>query len=131
MARTIIIDEIKKDEIATPVSIDGIARAWANVNGSGVISIRDSLNLSSIVDDGTGKTTYHLANNMANTNYAPTFGGKLVMNSTGNSDRENDPKPNNLTVSTFGVNCQFHVKGIWSELNDLEIITSNVLGDLA
>ena len=40
----------------------GRAKAWVNFNGTGTIAIRDSFNVSSITDNGTGTTTVTLAN---------------------------------------------------------------------
>ena len=31
----------------------GLAKAWANIDGSGTVSIRDSLNTSGLTDEGT------------------------------------------------------------------------------
>ena len=39
-----------------------LAKAWINFNGTGTIAIRDSFNVSSITDNGTGTTTVTLAN---------------------------------------------------------------------
>jgi|9_EtaG_2_1085328.scaffolds.fasta_scaffold31549_4 hypothetical protein len=49
----------------------GLAKHWANFNGTSTPAIRDSFNASSITDVGTG--LYHLlySNNMGNTNNAP------------------------------------------------------------
>lgn len=50
------------------------AKAWINFNGNGVVYIRDSHNVSSITDQGTGDYTVNFSNNMTNTNYAPVSG---------------------------------------------------------
>ena len=39
-----------------------LAKAWINFNGTGTIAIRDSFNVSSITDNGTGTTTVTLDN---------------------------------------------------------------------
>ena len=44
-------------------------RAWVNFNGVGVVSIRDSGNVSSITDNGTGNYTINFSVNMPDTNY--------------------------------------------------------------
>ena len=49
------------------------AKAWVNFNGSGTLAIRDSHNVSSVTDNGTGQYTVNFANAMANANYCPTF----------------------------------------------------------
>jgi len=49
-------------------AVSGVAAAWANVNGVGTVSIRDSANGSSIVDAGTGRYEISLTNNLASIN---------------------------------------------------------------
>jgi hypothetical protein len=49
------------------------ALAWVRVAQTGTMAIDDSQNVSSIVDDGAGKTTVNFDNNMANANYAITM----------------------------------------------------------
>lgn len=44
--------------------------AWVNFNGTGTVAIRDSLNVSSITDNGTGNYTVVFATSMTNANYA-------------------------------------------------------------
>lgn len=44
-------------------------RAWVNFNGTGTLSIRDSGNVSSVTDNGTGDYTINLATAMPDTNY--------------------------------------------------------------
>ena len=45
------------------------ARMWCNLNGTGTIAIRDSHNVSSISDGGTGFFTVYIDNDMANSNH--------------------------------------------------------------
>jgi hypothetical protein len=40
----------------------GSAKAWVNFNGTGTIAARDSLNLSSLTDNGTGDYTVNFSN---------------------------------------------------------------------
>ena len=51
---------------ANPV---GIAKAWVNFDGTGTVAIRDSFNVSSITDNGTGAYTVNFTTPMANANY--------------------------------------------------------------
>ncbi len=39
-------------------------------NGTGTVAIRDSHNVSSVADNGTGNYQLYFANNMANSNYS-------------------------------------------------------------
>ena len=44
--------------------------AWVNFNGTGVVAIRDSYNVSSITDNGAGDYTVNFAVSMTNANYS-------------------------------------------------------------
>jgi hypothetical protein len=46
------------------------ARAWVNFNGTGTVAIRDSGNVSSITDNGTGDYTVNFTTAMSDANYA-------------------------------------------------------------
>lgn len=51
--------------------------AWVNFNGTGTVSIRDSYNVSSITDNGTGDYTVNFASAMLNTNYSVVIGATV------------------------------------------------------
>ena len=53
----------------SPISVPGAAKAWVDFNGRGTVAIRDSFNVSSITDNGSGDYTVNFSNNMADTNY--------------------------------------------------------------
>jgi hypothetical protein len=48
----------------------GLCKAWVNFNGSGVVAIRASYNVSSITDNGTGDYTVNFTTALADANYA-------------------------------------------------------------
>ena len=48
----------------------GAAKAWVNFNGTGVVAIRASFNVSSITDNGTGDYTVNFTTALANANYS-------------------------------------------------------------
>lgn len=48
----------------------GECTAWVNFDGTGTVSIRDSLNISSVIEDGLGKYTLNFEQPMDNANYA-------------------------------------------------------------
>ena len=55
---------------STPEEIaQGRAKAWVNFNGTGTVAIRDSFNVSSITDVGTGQYGVNINSAMANANY--------------------------------------------------------------
>ena len=61
---------------ATQNTVQGLAKAWAHVTGTGTVAIDDSFNASGMTDRGTGQYTVSYSNNMGNTHYACPFGGK-------------------------------------------------------
>ena len=50
----------------------GLAKMWGHVTQESTQSLDDSFNVASITDGGTGKTTFTIANDMANTAYSIT-----------------------------------------------------------
>ena len=50
--------------------MEGLAKAWVNLNGTGTPAARDSLNLSSITDYYAGYYGITLSSTMANANYS-------------------------------------------------------------
>lgn len=58
-----------------------IPTAWVNFNGTGTVAIRDSENVSSITDNGTGNYIINFATAMANADYSVVDG---FTGSTGN-----------------------------------------------
>ncbi len=52
--------------------VDGSAKSWANLNGSGTIALRDSLNISSVVDNGVGIYFFSFATAFAAADYSFT-----------------------------------------------------------
>ena len=71
---------------STPAEIaSGRVKAWVNFNGTGTVAIRDSFNVASITDNGTGEYSITFTNAMANANYAVT-GTVGITGSTGASD---------------------------------------------
>jgi len=55
-----------------PVDLVGqsAAKAWVNFNGTSTVAVRDSLNVSSLTDNGTGDYTVNFTNDMGSINYS-------------------------------------------------------------
>ena len=53
-------------------AVSGVAAAWVNFNGTGTVAVRDSNNVSSLTDNGTGDYTVNFSNDFGNTNYCAT-----------------------------------------------------------
>ena len=86
---TLSVATIKSATSAAPVFQNSsgtekgqLAKAWINFDGSGTIAIRDSFNVSSITDNGTGDYTISFSTAMANTNYCATGTCTYLMGTT-------------------------------------------------
>jgi hypothetical protein len=111
------------------LSIPGAAKAWVNFNGTGTVAIRDSFNVSSITDNGTGDYTMNLTNAMANVNYAIT-GTVGTIGSTGASDLflGGGRQTNYSDVRTTGA-ARFASTNAAGAAEDGAIVSLVVLGD--
>ena len=56
-------------EPSIPALDQRMAKAWVNFDGTGSVTIRDSYNVSSVTDEGTGEYTINFATAMTNVNY--------------------------------------------------------------
>ena len=65
---------VKSEGSANTNLKQGLIKAWMNLNGSGTIALRDSFNVSGVVDNGGGNYTKSLTNNMAATHSSGTAG---------------------------------------------------------
>lgn len=79
-ANSITYDKLSNSTTASLNAQKRMAKAWVNFNGSGVISIRDSFNVSSITDNGVGNYTINFASPFANTNYCVTIFARDIDN---------------------------------------------------
>ena len=76
MAGALTISTLNNDTgvLATQNGMTGIAKAWVNFNGTGTVAIRDSFNVSSITDNGTGDYTVNFTTALPNANYCVNSG---------------------------------------------------------
>tara|TARA_R100001510_G_scaffold55469_1_gene59434 strand:+ start:14 stop:412 length:399 start_codon:yes stop_codon:yes gene_type:complete len=107
------------------------AKAWVNFDGAtadattNLTGVRDSLNVSSLVDVSSGKYKININNNMANSNYI------LQCTHTTSSGGRSDLIPfidngtNVMAAGSFGVLC------VSSVFDDTPIACSTIHGDLA
>ena len=73
---TIRCDNFGPSAGGTTYSARGIAKAWVNFNGTGTIAARDSLNVTSLTDVGTGECLANTTSAMNNGNYS--FSGQAA-----------------------------------------------------
>tara|TARA_R100000278_G_scaffold5573_1_gene8451 strand:- start:156 stop:542 length:387 start_codon:yes stop_codon:yes gene_type:complete len=71
MAGKIVADTLEHStagSVDTQYVVNGSAKAWATLDGTGTIAFRDSFNHSSSTDNGTGDYTFTFTNALSNRN---------------------------------------------------------------
>jgi hypothetical protein len=61
---TIVTSNVSDGTLSIPTTYvtNGSAKAWVNFGGTGTIAVRDSLNVTSLTDNGTGDYTVNFSN---------------------------------------------------------------------
>ena len=87
MAGKIIADQIEHStagSLDTQYVVNGSAKVWVNFDGSSGTTVRDSLNVTSVDDDGNGDYGVNFVSSMSNNDYAMT--GSASLSSFANND---------------------------------------------
>lgn len=92
--------------------IAGCAKAWVNFNGTGVVAIRDSHNVSSITDSGTGLYTVNFAIAFPSANYAWASGSSAA-GTDGRFQTENIAR----TTTAFQLSTQNSAQAVTDSTN--------------
>jgi len=95
-------------------------RAWVNFDGTNTVSIRDSGNVSSITDNGTGDYIVNFTSSMPDVNYAPVFGTGNTVHFDRNDVTTSATFSGNPNVSFLEVKT--HAEGSGSGQTDLDFI---------
>lgn len=61
------------DTVGSEYLVHGSAKAWVNFNGTGTVAVRDSFNVSSLTDVGTGDYNVNHSNNMSSANFSTSL----------------------------------------------------------
>ena len=72
MTSVLNVDTIADKAGTGPVALtkQSAAKAWVNFNGTGTIAARDSLNVSGLVDNGSGDYSVNFSNSFGNADYS-------------------------------------------------------------
>jgi len=109
---------------ATTNIAQGLAKSWVNFDGSiSTLSARDSFNVSSLVDNGTGNHDQVFTNNMGSVNYSVS--GAIADNSPISSNRNNVFQAVAESASQINLNC------FGSDQADMNHFYGQAHGDLA
>jgi len=93
-----------------------MAKAWVNFNGTGTVAIRDSYNVSSITDIGTGNYRIDLTSSLDNNNYSvvSSIGGNIGF-----------ARVHNLSTTTV----QLLTYLVSQALTDVDTVCATIFGD--
>lgn len=112
---------------ATPI-VEGLAKVWANLNGTGTIALRDSLNIASVTDNGAGDYSLDISNDMANANYMISCNASF---DSGGFTGQQNAQPKADFTPTTGVYRIATSNSSNSTLVDSQKVYSLIKGDLA
>jgi hypothetical protein len=109
--------------VASTYVVNGSAKAWVNFNGTSTVAIRDSLNVGSITDVGTGNYTLNFSNAFT----AGTYAAGGMANDNGNITSLSYRSNGSFTASAFQVSTTADGANLADNANVLVAIH----GDLA
>ena len=105
------------------------AKAWLNFNGTGTIAARDSFNVASLVDNGSGNYSVNFSNSFSNANYSVTQAGGYQAGSAAFSIVTYNHNSGALpTTSQYSLLTD---SGLSWGPSDLDYVLTNTHGDLA
>jgi len=121
---TIIATTLSNGSVSVPTAtvVNGSAKAWVNFNGTGTIAARDSFNVASLTDSGTGLYVVNFTNALADGNHSD-----VGSNANGFVLTNNNGSPTLGTATTALVNS----KAANGSDFDSAFICASIQGDLA
>jgi hypothetical protein len=129
MAGTILADDIQHStagSVGTEYVVSGSVKFWVNAVQQGTTAINDSLNISSITDQGVGRSLISYTNNMNNINYCASG---LNRDGGGYNDDFNIGLDNGGTWSTSALQFWCHNNGTANDCDNQAMVSA--VGDLA
>ena len=126
---TTIANNAGSESVDTTYVVNGSAKAWLTFSGNGT-TVRDSSNVSSLVDDGTGIYSYNFTSSMGNANYTSSSSTSYINNTSNYETYLSMSYVGNLsaTRTTSQNNIGFWQTAYTDPANDA---CSSILGDLA
>jgi hypothetical protein len=117
-------DASGNNSVALSTVAEGSGKEWHYFDGNTSNTIRDSFNLSSVTDQGTGDYLFFYTNNM-NSNY---YSVAQSCGSGGNRYVVDLVAPESVTT---GYHRSFHVTNDNQAVSDVSVTCSQINGDLA
>jgi hypothetical protein len=104
----------------------GLCKAWINLNGTGTIAVRDSINNASITDNGTGDYSTTVTNAFGNVNYVCV--ATAGQNSGDQLAASNNEAGTNRTTTVIRTQVQ---RSTSDSALDVSVCEMTKMGDLA
>ena len=123
---TTIANNAGSESVNTTYVVNGSAKVWVNFNGTGTIAARDSLNVGSLTDNGTGDYTVNFSNSMGNVNYCSSF--HATANTNFNNFQSYAVEEGTAATSSIRVGTNPERQ---SAREDVQFVHVSTLGDLA
>ena len=101
----------------------GLAKSWLNLTGTGTIALKDSFNVASMVDNGTGDYTSNFTNALNNDDFC------CVGNAGDTVSDPSDPHAASIPVNTSSARMRIYSSGTAAQ--DKAYFGLMVTGDLA
>jgi hypothetical protein len=102
---------------------EGVTKAWVNFNGTGTIAARDSFNVSSLTDNGTGNYTVNFSNAFGAADYSFSINARGINVFIGAlTDNAGSTNAANLPIVCIDTTADF---------TDATAVTAQAFGDLA
>ena len=111
----------------TVAMADALAKAWANLNGTGTITLRDDFNVASVTDNATGHYTHSFTSSFVNTNYAASGMGEFPDMSSADGAIQTCAARSFVAVGSFRIAMVTPNGGAADEAH----VTTLYVGDLA
>ena len=91
--------------LAGALTASTTAKAWVNIDGTGTVAIRDSYNVSSVTDNGTGDYSVNFSVALGDANYSAVASGNAQ--GGGYDDARQGPGVRNVSLSQVKLYCGF------------------------
>ena len=121
---TTLANNAGTEKVDTTYVVNGSAKAWVNFNGTGTIATRNSLNISSLSDAGTGDYDINISSSFTAADYSINASGYP---SASWNQMLQLQTPSNNTGSIFSV----YSASTSGTLNDTQLVCADAHGDLA
>ena len=109
-----------------PNAVEGLVKAWCNLNGTGTAAIRDSFNTASITDNGTGDYSTTNTSAMGSVNYV--CNATAGQNSGDQACASNNEAGSNRTTTVVRTQVQ---RSTSDNALDVSVCEVTKMGDLA